>query len=262
MRFIFVLVCIIMMADTALGAELWVNNITVGEYNMTWNYTETFSGMNALAYRVNLDKNIGDNNSFINAWEVLEADKEMRKDLRSSIEKEQDVRINNETSGVELIDIDSTMSPELIGKTHSVDTVVNRYNISYGFKESIFNASSIWFLGQANSPVTIIMPAGVDVINISGLNNVSRKTANNTEISGSFNAISAERGEITLRLSRNESAIVMNMNATSTETPYNATETNVTKPMINTLSRVRDAGILLAGVVIILLIYLFKMRRH
>ncbi len=243
------------------AADLWTNNITVNEYNMTWSYTETFTGNDSISYRVYIDKELGDNDSFINAWEVLKADKEMRKKLGNLIDMEPDVKINNETSGIEVVDIDSTLSPELLGKTHNVDAVVNRYNVTYRFKDSIINASSMWFLGQANTSVTIILPEGVDVTDIGGMSNVSKNVTNHTEISGFFKGISFERGEITLSLEKNTSVKLPEVNIASTAGTDNLTEGNVSKPLVETISRIRDVSLLAVGAVIIILIYIFKVKR-
>ncbi len=237
------------------------NNITVSEYNITWNYTETFSGNDSIAYRISIDKEFGNNDSFINAWEVLKADKEIRKKLKGLLDAEPDVKINNETQGIEVIDIDSTLSPELLGKTHIFDSTVNRYKVTYRFKESILNASSIWFMGQANTSVTIVLPAGVDVTDTAGVSNVSKSIANYTVISGFFKDISAGRGEITLNLEKNTSVRLPDVNITSPPEMDNKTEGNGTKPLTEAMTIVRDVSIFVVGAVIILLIYIFKIRR-
>ena len=258
MRIVFALVLIVFTAGIGSAERQWVNKITVNEYNMTWNYEETFTGMDAIGYRTSIDTELGNNDSFVNAWELLKADKEMRERLRMGIEREMDVRVNNETKGVEVVDVDSVLSPDIIGKTHIVDPIVNRYSVNYRFNESILNASSIWFLGQANSTVTIVLPPRVDVVNISGMDNVIR---NSNEIKGVFKGISKDRGEITLALARNASfempEINVNVNVTSTPVPE-----NVTPPVKNVLSKIRDATVVGTGVIIILLIYVFKLRRR
>lgn len=261
MRLFWAFALIVSTIGAVHGDTLWVNNITVGEYNMTWGYTETFTGNDSIVYRANIDKELGDNDSFINAWEVLKADKEMRKKLRSLIDSERDVKIDNETAGIEVVDIDSTLSPDLLGKTHSVDAVVNRYNVTYRFKDSIFNASSMWFMGEANTSVTIVLTEGVDVIDIGGMSNVSKNITNHAEISGFFKGISAERGEITLSLEKNTSMKLPDINVTSPARMDNLTEGNVSKPLVETISRIRDVSILAVGAVIIILIYIFKVRR-
>jgi ABC-type Na+ efflux pump permease subunit len=167
-----------------------------------------------------------------------------------------------------VLDVDSMLSPQTIGKTHSSDAIVNRYNVSYRFKDSIINASSIWFLGQADNPVTITMPPGIDVVNISGMNNVTENNTDHAEISGFFKGITKERGEITLYLSRNTSYSIARMNAsnvTSSALEENATENttvNVTKPVKEIASKIRDASIAIAGIVIIILIFVFKVKRR
>jgi hypothetical protein len=264
MRLFLALVAIAMSAGTVSAAHLWVNNITVNEYNMTWGYTETFTGADSLAYRVSIDSGLGNNDSFISAWELLNADREMRKSLKSAIDKEQDVRINNMTGGVEVLDVDSTLSPDAIGKTHSMDAIVNRYNITYRFKENILNGSSIWFLGQANSSVTIVMPPGVDVVNSSGMNNVSKNVTNHSEITGFFKGITMDRGEITLYLTKNTSYKVPEINVSSNITSPVPTENltlNFTSSTKEVTSKARNATIIIAAVVIIVLIYVFKVKR-
>ncbi|VVB93587.1 Uncharacterised protein [uncultured archaeon] len=261
MRFFLALALIAATIGTVNAADIWTNNITVSEYNMTWGYTETFTGNESILYRFYIDNELGNNDSFINAWEVLKADKEMRKKLKGLLDAEPDVKINNETVGIEVIDIDSTLSPELFGKTHSVDAIVNRYNVTYRFRESIFNASSIWFMGQANTSVNIVLPEGVDVTDTVGMSNVSKSITNYTMISGFFKDISAGRGEITLGLEKNTSVRLPEINITSPPDMDNKTEGNVTKPLTEAMTRVRDISIFVVGAVIILLIYIFKIRR-
>ncbi len=255
MRLLFVFILLVMMAGTGKAEHLWLNDIRVDEYNMTWNYNETFTGADSIQYRMSIDTGLGNNDSFISAWELLKADREMRKDLRGSIDKELDVRINNQTSGIEVIEVDSSLSPETIGNTHSTDAIVNRYSVFYRFKESILNAESVWFLGQAKSQVTIVLPVGVDAVNISGMNNISRNITEHVEISGSFKEITKERGEITLYLAKNTSYWIPEINVSITPAA------NTTKPLTDVLSTIRNASVIIAGAVIILLIYVFKVKR-
>ena len=250
------LILALLTAGAAAAETPWVNSITVGEYNMTWNYTESFSGNDAIMFRAYIDGEFGNNDSFVNAWELLNADKAIRNKFRSSIDNEFDVRINNESTGIQVVDIDSTLSPGIIGNIHNADAVLNRYNVSYRLKDSIFNASSIWFLGQSNSPVTIILPPGMDVVNTSGINNLTKKINTHTELAGFFGEVSGDRGEITIKFIKNTTIHAEPMlNAT------NATNASLTQPVKKVASAIRNAGILVAGFVIILLIYVFKVRK-
>lgn len=264
MRFFLALVAIAMSAGAGSAGHLWINNITVNEYNMTWSYEETFTVTDSIAYRVSIDSGLGNNDSFVSAWELLNADRQMRKSLKSSIDKELDVRINNGTGGVEVLDVDSTLSPDAIGKTHYMDAIANRYNVTYRFKENILNASSIWFLGQANSPVTIVMPPGVDVINTSGINNISKNVTNHSEITGFFKGMTMDRGEITLYLAKNTSYKVPEINVSNVTSPV-PTENltmNFTKSAKEVASKARNATIIIVAFVIIVLIYVFKVKRR
>lgn len=249
------LVLVLLTAGAGAAESQWVNNISVGEYSMTWDYTESFSGVDAIMFRAYIDREFGNNDSFVNAWESLKADKEIRKKFQSSIDEEFDVRINNESTGIQVADIDSTLSPGIIGNIHSADAVVNRYNVAYRWKDSIFNASSIWFLGQANSPVTIILPPGMDVTNTSGINNLTKKINTRTELAGVFSEVSGDRGEITINFIENTTT-----HAEPTVNATNVTET-VTQPVKKVASTIRNVTILAAGFAIILLIYVFKVRK-
>lgn len=259
MRIIIAFLTMAMISGAANGASLWVNNITINEYDMTWSYNETFTGADSIAFRMNIDSGIGDNDSFVNAWEVLKADKELRKELRSSIDREPDVMINNETYGIHLVDVDASLSTDLIGKNHLLDPLTNRYITTYRFNSSILNAGSIWFMGQADSPVTIVLPQGVDVSNISGMDNSTISLAEHVEISGFFKGISKERGEITLTLLKNASFVKTEINWTNVTSPL--AEDEVTKSMLEKLSWIRAVIIAAAGLIIIFLIYIFKIRK-
>jgi hypothetical protein len=250
------LIFVLLTAGAGSAETPWVNSITVGEHDMTWNYTESFSGNDSIIFRAYIDSEFGNNDNFVNAWELLKADKEIRKNFQNSIDKEFDVRINNESVGIQVVDIDSTLSLGIIGNIHSVDAVVNRYNVSYRWKDSIFNATSIWFLGQSNSPVTIILPPGMDVVNTTGINNLTKKIDTQTELAGFFSPVSGDRGEITIKFIKNTTNF-----AGPTVNTTNVTNAAATQPVKKVASTIRNAGILAAGFVIILLIYVFKVRK-
>ncbi len=253
---------ILLFSVTVTAEAGWVNNITVNEYNITWAYTETFTGMDSIAYRINLDSKIGNNDSFINAWELLKADKDSRKKFKDSIENEPDVRINNETSGIELIDVNSSLSQAIIGKTHIADTIENRYRVTYRLKESIYNDSSIWFLGQPESPISIILPQGIDVIGISGMDNETRNTDLNTQVWGFFSNSSNESAQITVYISKNASYNLTSPETNITEVVPEQNNENTTEPASRVSEKIRKWSIIGVGIVFIVLIYVFKVRKN
>ncbi|MFZ3166683.1 MAG: hypothetical protein WA130_03640 [Candidatus Methanoperedens sp.] len=256
------------LADVAAAEIQWINNITVSEFNITWGYTEIYTGIDSIGYKISIDTGIGNNDSFVNAWEVLKADKEERKRFKSAIENELDIRINNETSGIEMTDVDSSLSQAIIGNTHIPDTIENRYNVNYRLKESIYNASSIWFLGEPKSPVTIILPQGIDIAGISGMDNETKIVDSHTEVTGFFSNLSDKRGEITINITKNESYNVTapESNVTEmsniTEIPSAGTNENVTKPASEISNKMRNWSIIGIGIIFILIIYFFKVRRN
>jgi hypothetical protein len=256
------LILLFSVTDLVAAENRWVNNITVNEYNITWGYTETFAGMDSTAYRINLDSKIGNNDSFINAWELLKADKDSRKKFRNSIENELDVRINNETSGIEMIDVDSTLSQAIIGKTHVSDTIENRYTVTYRLKESIYNDSSIWFMGEPESPITIILPQGIDVIGISGMDNETKNIDSNTEVSGYFSNSSNESAQITVNIIKNASYNLTSPETNITEVMPAQNNENITEPASRVSEIIREWSIIGIGIVFIVLIYVFKVRKN
>ena len=260
------------LADVAAAEIQWINNITVNEYNVTWGYTEIYTGIDSIGYKISIDTGIGNNDSFVNAWEVLKADKEERKRFKSAIENELDIRVNNETSGIEMVDVDSSLSQAILGNTHIPDTIENRYNVNYRLKESIYNASSIWFLGEPKSPVTIILPRGIDVAGISGIDNETKIVDLHTEITGFFSNSSDKRGEITINITKNESYNVTvpesNIHESNvpenniTEMPSTGINENVTEPASEISNKIRNWSIFGIGIVFIVIIYVFKVRKN
>jgi len=245
---------IILFTMTAAAETRWLNDITVNEYNITWGYTETFIGMDSMAYKIAIDSDIGNNDSFVNAWELLKADKEARKRFKSAIENELDIRINNGTSGIELIEVDSSLSQAVIGKIHTTDTIENRYNISYRLKESIYNASSIWFLGEPQSPLTILLPPGIDVVGVSGMDNVTT----NPQVTGYF----SDKNGATNNITKNASNAVNSPESPESNMTANESNENITEPASGISKKIREWGIIGTGIVFIVLIYIFKVRKN
>ena len=250
------------LTDMAGAQTQWINNITVSEYNVTWGYTEIYSGMDSIKYRISIDTGLGNNDSFVNAWEVLKADKEERQRFKSSLQNELDIRIDNGTSGIEMMDIESSLSQAIIGNTHIPDTIENRYTVSYRLKESIYNASSIWFLGEPDSPVTIILPEGIDVSDISGMNNETKNIDLHTEVTGFFSNLSHERGEITINITKNESYNVTAPESNITKNSSLEINENITEPVSEISKKIRNWSLIGIGIVFIVLIYVFKVRKR
>ncbi len=243
----------------AAGETRWENNIAVSEHNIVWGYTEIFTGTDSMVYRIRIDSDLGNNDSFVNAWELLNADKDIRKKFRESLDKEPDLKINNETTGIEVTDIDSSLSQDILGKTHSVDMIRNMYNVTYRLKENISDSSTIWFLGGSGSPVTITFPRDIDIINISGMDNESLNV-DKSQITGNFSRKSVERGEITVSISRNKS---YNMNYSMInviETAVPQQNASINQSSAEVSGKIRDWSIIGIGIILIIIIYVFKIK--
>ncbi len=258
---IFLLTFLLISTTGIASAEsIWINNITINEYNITWGYTEIFSGMDALAYRTGIDAGLGNNDSFISAWEVLKVDKKTRKEFRDSIKKEMDIRINNESKGIELVDVDSSLSDNLIGKTHNTDKIENKYKVTYSLKTSFLNASSIWFLGQPDSPVSIKFPEGIDVFNISGMDNITISNHSYTQVAGTFLEASKGRGEITVNITRNASYKINEIAGNLTGLNNKEKDDNLTRMGSEVSKKIIDWTIAGTGIILIILVYIFKVK--
>lgn len=244
----------------AAAEAQWINNITINEYNISWNYTEIFTGMDSIAYRISLDSELGNNDSFINTWELLKADKETRKEFKTSIQNEPDIKINNLSSWVEMTDVYSALSQEIIGKVHSTDKIENIFSVSYRLDESIYNASSIWFLGEPKSPIMINFPPGIDVMIISGMDNQTIIIDRQTDIQGYFSNSSSGKGEILINFRKNASFVVHYPRINITQTPSNVT--NVTKTSYGLPGKMIKWIIIGVGIIFVILIYVFKVRKY
>lgn len=196
-----VLLSFFILPDVAGAGYVWENIITVGEHGMVWNYNEEYEGSNAIFFKTHIDAELGNNDSFVNAWELLKTDVEMRKLINSSIMKNMDVNINNSAEAIHVLDVDSSICCETLGKTNESTHIINCYNVIYSFDDSLLNlGNNIWFLGEPETKVTIVMPAGVDIISRDGIENAIITMQNNSSvISGTFDFV----GEITIEYAEN-----------------------------------------------------------
>jgi len=186
---------------TASAGFSWENNITVWENGMVWEYTEEYTGANAILFKEYIDTDPGNNDGFISAWELLKFDSIIRKTFYDSIINNMDVKINNSSSAVHLVDVDSSLCDEALGKVSKSAGITNVYRVSYTFDDPVLKlGNSIWFLGEPETPVTITLPAGVDVTSTNGIENTTTTVQNGSAtISGTFDFV----GEITIGYAEN-----------------------------------------------------------
>ncbi len=167
----------------------WENNITVGRDKVQWLYTETYAGVDSLIYKEYIDVSMGNSDGFISAWEILKTDVNTRSALRNSIFEQMDVIVNGSSEYAVLTDVNSLMSPELLGPVMQIEVIQNIYTTNYRVVYPFLGTgnSSVGFIGEKNTSMVINMPRETSVNSIEGIDNAS--VSNDEEgvrIMGSF----------------------------------------------------------------------------
>jgi len=176
---------------------------------MTWNYDEKITDTEAIFFRNLIDRDTGNNDGFVNAWEILKMEVLLGDKMEKSIEEKPDVKLNATSDPVELKDVEFWISKNTLGRTEKSSSITNRASVTYSFKEEVSAGTDIWLMGTPNSSVTMTLPQGLDVELTEGLDNKSLVLENNrTLLRGNFGS----EKNITLWLSENESqAKLLNM---------------------------------------------------
>ncbi|MEA1985054.1 MAG: hypothetical protein U9N13_05320 [Euryarchaeota archaeon] len=183
-----IMATLLLFAVPACAGITWENNITVRDNGMTWTYEEEYRDTVSLLYRNYIDSGIGNNDSYVSAWEVLMVDCATRKKLHDSIIKEMDVEMDNSSKGIHVTGVDAEISHDVLGRTTKTDPIGNTYLIEYAFDTSPFvEGANISFRGEPWSNVTIAIPDDVQIRTSQGVENRTRVSGNNlTAIKGVF----------------------------------------------------------------------------
>lgn len=213
-----------LLADPCSAAFIPGNNITVERDGMTWNYDEKITDTEAIFFRNLIDRDTGNNDGFVNAWEILKMEVLSRDRMNKAIEEEPDVKLNSTSETVELKEVEFWISEEALGRTDKNSSITSRASVTYSFKEEAGPGTDIWLMGTPDSVVIITLPQGLDSEVTEGLDNKSLGFENNcTVLKGNF---SSEKN-ITLWLSENESfkAELQAMEANENQSTENKSET-------------------------------------
>lgn len=208
------------------------NDITLESDGMSWDYEECITDREAIFFRELIDRE-GNNDSFVNAWEIRNMELELRDRLEKSIEKKPDVKFDGSSETVKVRDVEFWLSDEALGNVYKRSPITNTARVSYSFEEELKRENeekevkkeeedegeastetyseignetgaetSVWFMGTPDSEVTIVLPPGYDANRTEGLEDKSEEFENSRMVlKGSFDP----EGEITLWLSENES---------------------------------------------------------
>ncbi len=176
-----------LVTGSASAEYNWSNQITIHLDGMEWQYTEKLSDMDSYVFKYDIDNRQGNKDDFVSTWELMKADKRMRERFRDAIEGEMDVRIDNSSLGIEVLDIDASISKNALGPVKSMTELTNTYRVTYSFPGGLLeNGSTIWFLGEPGSLLSVNFPEGTQIISTKGIDNVSIRTS---DLSGRFGAI-------------------------------------------------------------------------
>ncbi len=176
-----------LVTGSASAEYNWSNQVNIYLDGMEWQYTEELSDMDSYLFKYGIDIKQGNKDHFVSTWELMKADKRMRERFRDAIEREMDVKIDNSSIGIEVLDIDASLSENALGKVESMTELTNTYRVTYSFPGGLLeNGSTIWFLGEPGSLLSVNFPEGTQIISTKGINNVSIGTS---YLSGRFYAI-------------------------------------------------------------------------
>ncbi|HIH44697.1 MAG TPA: hypothetical protein HA257_06410 [Candidatus Methanoperedenaceae archaeon] len=188
--FLVVLVIPVLAAQAAGAERIWENDITIYTDGLSWNYTDAYSDASAQQYRHRVDAS-GNNDSFVSAWELYEMEKVARTTMKNNILAEFDVRVDNSSSGIELLDISAALSPALIGSVNDTGRIVNRYSTRYSFDVLLRGNRSLWLMGEPKSPVHI-STVNITIISSGGISNVTISDSSLSGIAGASGEMRVE----------------------------------------------------------------------
>jgi hypothetical protein len=177
------------------------NSITIEKNGMTWEYKEEATDNESIYFRKFVDTQTGNNNSFVNAWEILKAEKALRAKMEEVLRTKPDVRLNQSSDPVRYRDVEFSIPEEALGITEKNSTINNSARVTYIFERELGEGTDILFMGTPDSNLTISLPPGFDVKETQGLEDKKLEFENSHAIlKGNFN----HSGNVTLWLLKNE----------------------------------------------------------
>jgi len=228
---------VIIFTSIPVNADFnWENNITVYRYNMTWEYTEQYTGEDFVLYKCYIDSDIGNDDGYISAWELFKFDPITRKSFYDSIIDNMDVRINGSSGAVHLQEIDSSLSESLLGRIYGRGEATNHYRIMYSFDGGLTElGTSIWFLAEPESNVTITFPGGIDITSTGGIENTTAiiTTTTTTTMQNSTTMLIGTvgfEGEVTIGYAENATWILPALEPIGNVTPMEDAEAELSEP--------------------------------
>jgi hypothetical protein len=225
--FVMAVLSVTLLSGPCAASLVCSNTITLENDGMNWDSEECITGGEAIFFRELIDRETGNKDSFVNAWEIRNMELELRDEMEKSIEKKPDVKLNGSSEAVKVRDVEFWLSDEALGTTSKITPITNTAKVTYSFEEvdkekgeegenetepstgignetgtETSTETSIWFLGTPDSEVTIFLPPGYDASRTEGLEDKSEDFEESRKVlKGSFDP----EGEMTLWLLENKS---------------------------------------------------------
>lgn len=197
--FLFALLIFVLFSGTGAAEIVCRNNITLEKEGMSWSYTEKYAALDSVLFKEVTDRGSGNGDGFVNAWELLKMELGLEGKLRSSIEKKCDVKLNNSSEDINILDVEFWLSDAALGKVSGNSVLENRFQVTYSFGNfSVVPGTRVCFSGTPESEVNITLPEGINVSETYGLENKSIGLENGRVVlKGRFGF----EGNLTLQLS-------------------------------------------------------------
>ncbi|MDD4748419.1 MAG: hypothetical protein PHD26_00470 [Methanosarcinaceae archaeon] len=193
---------ILLLSETGAAAFSYTNNITLNAENASWEYKEYVTNMEASFSRQLIDSQTGNNDNFVNVWELLDMERRFEAKLQKSLEKNPDLKLNNSSEPATVSDLEYHFSEKSLGNVFKKTALENRAQVSYKLKKgALTSGTELWLRGTPESKVRVTLPPGLEVNGSEGLKDRRLAFINERAVlKGRFGAA----GEITLRLSENK----------------------------------------------------------
>ncbi len=135
--FIAAVLSVTLLSGPCTASFVSSNKITLENGGMSWDYEECITDREAIFFRELIDRETGNNDSFVNAWEIRNMELELRDRLEKSIEKKPDVKLKGSSETVKVRDVEFWLSDEALGTAFKSATITNTARVTYSFEEGV-----------------------------------------------------------------------------------------------------------------------------
>lgn len=133
--FIAAVLSVTLLSGSCSASFVSSNKITLENGGMSWDYEECITNREAIFFRELIDRETGNNDSFVNAWEIRNMELELRDRLEKSIEKKPDVKLEGSSETVKVRDVEFWLSDEALGTASKSSPITNTASVTYNFEE-------------------------------------------------------------------------------------------------------------------------------